>query len=80
MRESGCKATGCNSVIRAINAYLRWSGSSLKVPELKEPELILPTFKAAEVALLVKWRPVTRCQRRLHLLVLFPLGEAVEGR
>jgi hypothetical protein len=25
MREKGRKATGCNSVIRAINAYLHWS-------------------------------------------------------
>ncbi len=27
MREKGLKATGCNSAIRAINAYLKWSGS-----------------------------------------------------
>jgi len=79
MREKGLKATGCNSAIRAINAYLRWSGartadgSALKIPQLKEPQLILPTFKAAEVALLVKWRPKTFCQRRLHLLVLLLL-------
>jgi integrase/recombinase XerD len=44
MREKGLKATGCNSVIRAINAYLKWSGSTLKIPQLKEPQLILPTF------------------------------------
>jgi integrase/recombinase XerD len=43
MREKGLKATGCNSAIRAINAYLRWSGSALKIPQLKEPEFILPT-------------------------------------
>src|SRR5580765_7269448 len=79
MRENGCKATGCNSAIRAINAYLRWSGartadgSALKIPPLKEPQLILPTFSASEVALLLKWKPRTRCQRRLHLLVLFLL-------
>lgn len=24
MREKGLKATGCNSAIRAINAYLHW--------------------------------------------------------
>src|SRR4051812_24279607 len=73
MREKGLKATGCNSAIRAINAYLRWSGSSLKVPQLKEPQMILPTFTASEVALLVKWKPRTFCQRRLHLLILFLL-------
>ena len=31
MREKGLKATGCNSAIRAINAYLKWPGSSLKI-------------------------------------------------
>ena len=30
MREKGLKPTGCNSAIRALNTYLRWSGSSLK--------------------------------------------------
>jgi integrase/recombinase XerD len=27
MREKGLKATGCNCVIRAINAYLHWSSA-----------------------------------------------------
>ncbi len=81
MREKGLKATGCNSAIRAINAYLHWSASPgtkcspacshPRMPSLKEPQLILPTFTAAQVSLLVKWRPKTFCQRRLHLLVLF---------
>lgn len=44
MREKGLKATACNSMLRAINAYLRWSGSPLKVPSLKEPQMVLPTF------------------------------------
>jgi integrase/recombinase XerD len=73
MREKGLKATGCNSVIRAINAYLKWSDSPLKIPPLKEPQLILPTFTADEVARLVKWKPKGFYQRRLHLLVLFLL-------
>jgi integrase/recombinase XerD len=73
MREKGLKATGCNSAIRAINAYLRWSGSSLKIPQLKEPQLILPTFSASQIALLVNWKPKNFYQRRLHLLVLMLL-------
>jgi hypothetical protein len=39
MREKGLKATGCNSAIRAINAYLKWSGSPLKIPQLKSLSL-----------------------------------------
>jgi integrase/recombinase XerD len=73
MREKGLKATGCNSAIRAINAYLKWSGSTLKIRQLKEPQLVLPTFSASEVRLLVKWKPKGFYQRRLHLLVLFLL-------
>jgi hypothetical protein len=39
MRERGLKATGCNCAIRAINAYLKWSSSPLKIRPLKEPSL-----------------------------------------
>lgn len=70
MREKGLKATGCNSAIRAINAYLRWAGSPLKIHQLKEPQNILPTFTAAQVARLVNWKPKGFYERRLHLLVL----------
>lgn len=73
MREKGLKATGCNAAIRAINAYLKWSGSPLKVPQLKEPQIVLPTFTTQQVRLLVKWKPRGFYQRRLHLLVLFLL-------
>jgi site-specific recombinase XerC len=39
MRQKGLKATGCNCRIRAVKAYLRWAGSPLKVPRLKEESL-----------------------------------------
>jgi integrase/recombinase XerD len=83
MREKGMKATGCNSAIRAINSYLHWTTSPEikcspacrhpRVPQLKQPELILPTFTTAQVSLLVKWKPKGFYQRRLHLLVLILL-------
>lgn len=31
MREKGLKATGCNSAIRAINAYLHWNTAGADV-------------------------------------------------
>jgi integrase/recombinase XerD len=71
MREKGRKASGCNSAIQAINAYLKWSGSALKVPLLKVPVLILPTFTAQQIRQLVTWKPKGKYQRRLHLLILF---------
>ncbi len=83
MREKGLKATGCNCAIRAINAYLHWSASTERkcgpgcphprIPQLKEPQLVLPTFTASQVARLVNWKPKLRCERRLHLLVLILL-------
>ena len=84
MREKGLKATGCNCAIRAINAYLHWSSVGterkcgpgcphLRVPKVKEPECVLPTFTASQIKQLLKWRPKAKCQRRLHLLTLLLL-------
>src|SRR5215469_17470841 len=73
MREKGLKATGCNSLTRAINSYLRWSGSQLKISPLKEPQLVLPTFTEPQIKLLVRWKPKRKVHRRLHLLVLILL-------
>jgi integrase/recombinase XerD len=73
MREKGLKATGCNCAIRAINAYLKWSDSPLKIRPLKEPHIVLPTFSDANVRRLVAWRPKGEYDSRLHLLTLFLL-------
>ena len=85
MRENGLKATGCNAAIRAINAYLHWnSGGDRKcgpgcqhprIPQLKEPENVLPTFTAAQVKQLANWKPKPRHfqQRRLHLITVLKL-------
>jgi len=86
MREKGLKATGCNAAIRAINAYLHWNSAAgerkcgagcqhLHIPQLKQPENILPTLTAAQVTRLVNWKPKPKhfYQRRLHLLTLLLL-------
>src|SRR5690242_16713613 len=68
MREKGLRATGCNSAIPAINAYLHWNNAGsevkcspackhLRIRQLKEPQLILPTFTTAQVTRLVNWSP-----------------------
>jgi len=82
MRQKGLKKTGVNTVLRCINAYLHWnSGSERKcgagcshprIRQLKEPRLVLPTFKEAEVKRLIAWKP-RKPERRLKLLVLFLL-------
>ena len=86
MREKGRRATGCNSVIRAVNAYLHWSAAGaevkcspsckhLRVPQLKEPQMIPPTFTAAQISRVINWKPRQHSfyQRRLHLLTLLLL-------
>jgi integrase/recombinase XerD len=83
MREKGLKPTGCNCVIRAINAYLHWrcapevkcspACKHLRISPLKEPDLVLPTFTPSQVSRLVKWKPMSRVQKRLHLLMLILL-------
>ena len=79
MRGKGLKATGCNAAIRAINAYLHWNSGCgerkcgagcqhLHIPQLKEPENILPTLTVAQVTRLVTWKPKPKhfYQRRVH--------------
>ena len=84
MRAKGLRATGCNSAIRAINTYLHWTdtGSEVKcspackhpkIAQLKEPQLVLPTFTEQQIRLLVAWKPEGKYQQRLHLLTLFLL-------
>src|ERR1035441_2879313 len=82
MRAKGLRATGCNSAIRAINAYTHWAsaGSEVKcspackhprIAQLKEPQNILPTFTDKQIRSLVDWKPKGKLERRLHLILLF---------
>lgn len=70
MRERGLKATACNNRIRAVNAYLKWAGSSLRVAKLKEPQIVLPTFSQTQVTMLIKHKPKGFYQQRLFLVIL----------
>lgn len=83
MRESGNKVTGCNSVIRCVNAYCHWltgtdrrcgaGCSHPRLSKLREPKTVLPTFTEGQVKLLIHYKPPSHSlhQRKLHLLVLF---------
>jgi integrase/recombinase XerD len=85
MREKGLKESGCNAVIRAVNSYLHWNSRAERkcgpgcnhprLPQLKEPQNILPTLTEVQVKLLVNWKPKPKnfYQRRLHLLALLLL-------
>jgi hypothetical protein len=70
MREAGCKPSACNSYLRAINSYLKWSGSRLKAPKLKEEQRVLPTFSVEDIQKIIAWKPKDHCGRRLHTIML----------
>jgi integrase/recombinase XerD len=69
MREKGLRATGCNSAIRSINAYLKWSGSTLKIQQMKEERRVLPTFETGHIARIMQWRPKSNAQHRLQAVI-----------
>jgi integrase/recombinase XerD len=84
MRQTGRKATGCNCAIRAINSFLHWNSACterkcgpgcthLRIPQIKEPQFVLPTFTPQQIRLLIAWRPKLFVHRRLHLLTLILL-------
>jgi integrase/recombinase XerD len=84
MRSKGLKATGCNSVIQALNSYAHWvhAGSDSKcgsgcrhpkIAHLKVPDCVLPTFTDKQVKILAAWKPKQKYERRLHSLILFLL-------
>jgi integrase/recombinase XerD len=69
-REAGISPASVNTRITGINAYLRWSGMSYKLQFLKEPERVLPTLGSPELTKLIRHKPRTWSERRLHTLVL----------
>lgn len=71
MRDSGLKATTCNCRLRAIKAYVRWAGLDISIPKLKEPQQELPTFDSKDITRLLRWRPKSTSEHRLHLLISF---------
>jgi len=70
MREAGLSPRSVNGFITAVNAYLKWCGSSLKMKKMKCEQKVLPTYAHEDIRVFVRWKPKTRCQRRLQVMVL----------
>src|SRR5579863_5139653 len=77
MRERGLKPTGCNAAIRAINCYLKWSGSAHHVKPLKEPQEPISVFSGSQVSLLLSFRPSGQQTQRTHVLTLLLLDTGI---
>jgi integrase/recombinase XerD len=83
MQEKGRKATGVNCVASGINSYLHWNtgtdrqcGQGCSHPRirlLKEPKTVMPTFTEGQIKLFITWKPKSKHDERLHLLILFLL-------
>ncbi len=80
MRDGGLKARSVNSYRTAINAYMHWNSGAEgacspscrhpKIPRLKEPSTVLPTFSADDIKKFLAYKPKSYGQRRLQVLVL----------
>jgi integrase/recombinase XerD len=77
MRTAGLKASSVNCRIRSVNAYLAWSGSSLRVPKLKEDSYVPATYSKTQIHAILRWRPRGFFQRRVHVLMLTLLDTGV---
>jgi len=83
MREKGRKETGCNIVIRTVNAYMHWNSGKEgrcgpgcnhpKAKKLKEAQTIMPTFTQGQIEAFIRYKPCTSFDKRLHLLTLLLL-------
>jgi len=70
MRQAGLKPISINNRIRAANSFLKWSGSQLRVPKVKEEQRVLPTCTATDIEKFSRFKPKGRTQTRLHTLAL----------
>jgi len=73
LRARGIKPSGVNCKARSINAYLKWSGQSVKIAAMKEPKLVMPTYSEQDVKRLVQYKAKSKHERKVHLLILLLL-------
>jgi site-specific recombinase XerD len=74
IRDRGVKPVSVNTYLRCINAYFNWCHKELgrdfiKIPKLKEEQLVLATFSPLAIKALLNWKPRLFSETRLHALV-----------
>jgi site-specific recombinase XerD len=69
MRQKGLSAASCNNRIRAVNAYLKWAGSPLGIPKLKEELKPVPIYSVPSISKILAFKPSGN-QKRTHTLML----------
>jgi integrase/recombinase XerD len=76
-REAGNAPRSVNTRITGINAYLKWKGEKYRVQKLKCTNRVLPIYTREHLDKLLKWKPESVNERRLHLLILLILDTGV---
>lgn len=75
LRESGIKPRSCNVYICAVNSFLSWLWENnqiserLKIKELKEDQVVIPTYNKEHLATFFSWKPKTWTEKRMYALV-----------
>lgn len=70
------KPISINTWLRVVNAFLRWAHQEgyidalLKVPRLKEPEIVIQPWSAEQVRTLVSYKPRNFAKQRVQVLAL----------
>lgn len=75
MREAGMSIGTCNAYIRGINSYLGWLyenqhiNERLRIKLLKSEQRVLKTFTDEQLRTLLTFKPKTRTERRLRVIL-----------
>jgi integrase len=73
LRNRGISAISVNTWLRCINAYLKWTGSDLKIPRLQEEKKILKTLTSEDVKRLLTHKTKSKSQSRIQSLAILLL-------
>ena len=75
MRSRGISAESVNVYMRAVNSFLSWlhenehTPEHLRIKQIKTEKKLVPTYKEAELRLLLGWKPQGFYEHRLYALI-----------
>lgn len=76
MIQRGVSPITINTYARAINAWLRWAAEAghvpavVRIPRLREPSLVVTTYRPEEITRLASYRARNATERRVQMLAL----------
>jgi integrase/recombinase XerD len=81
-RERGVSPGAINTYIRGMNTFLNWlrdehGYENLSMKKLKGAEPVMRSLTDAEVKLLMSWKPVTECDKRLKMITMTILDTGI---